>query len=913
MRYYVCVLALAAGTPQAWGADAARALYHVQTVAGSSLIGDGGPALSAQFSTVQGIAVDRLGNYYVSDTGNHRVRKVSGGIITTIAGNGVAGFSGDGGPAVNAQLNLPYGLALDPAGNLYVADFGNDRVRRITPDGTIQTIAGTGQRASSPDGAGPLDTSLLSPRNVAMDAAGNLYIAEFEGHRVRRFGTDGKLATVAGTGEAGFSGDGGKATLAQLKHPAGMTFDRAGALYVADSDNNVVRKVFADGTIGTVVGTAPGTVIGSPAGTVLSAPVALAMDASGTLFVADSGNRAIRKVTSAQVISTVVGLGVGTVALGPLSDLAADGSGNLWVADGAYVHRFDSTGAGQTVAGDGYLHAVGDGGPALAANLRFPSTLTLDTAGNLFIADTGIHRLRQVAPDGTITTLAGTGGPGLGKVGGAAASASLNGPTGVTMDAAGNILIADSINNRVVAVSPARLLLAAAGTGTAGESPGGTPPLLAALMGPQGVCTDRLGNLYIADTGNHRVLQLPPGGVLRSVAGNGSIGFAGDGGPAPLAQLNTPCACATDSAGSLYIADTGNHAIRKVSSGMISTLAGTGVKGSSGDEAAASSALLASPRGVGVDGAGNVFIADTVNSRIRMVTPDGLIHGIAGTGFAGFSGDGGPATAAQLDDPGGLFLDGAGDLYFADTNNNRIRRLVPDTPAPAPVITPAPTVTVVNALSQLAGSVAPGEVVTIFGTGLGPDPGVSGTVDASGTLPGVLSGAEVQFNGADAPVFYAQSTQINAQVPYSVAGSASSTVAVLYQGKVVGGATVGVAPSAPGLLAKAINQDGTVNGAALPATRGTWMTFYATGEGLRDGGNAAGVPAQAPYAHPLLPISLTIAGVNADILYAGSAPGLIGVMQINVRVPAGFVAPGQAAAILTVGNATAPPVAIWLN
>ena len=263
MKYYWWVLPLAVCVPQTWGADAGRVPYHVETVAGSSRIGDGGPALAAQFSNIQGIAYDRLGNLYLSDTDNHRVRKVSGGIIATIAGTGIAGFGGDGGSALSAQLNLPYGLALDSAGNVYVADLGNQRVRRITPDGTITTVAGTGRKASSPDGAAPTDTSLLSPRNVAI-RAGNLYIAEFEGHRIRKLTPDGKLSTVAGTGVAGSSGDGNRASAAQIDYPAGMAFDRAGGLYFADSGNNAVRKLYADGTIGTVLGRNPDTTLFSP-------------------------------------------------------------------------------------------------------------------------------------------------------------------------------------------------------------------------------------------------------------------------------------------------------------------------------------------------------------------------------------------------------------------------------------------------------------------------------------------------------------------------------------------------------------------------------------------------------------------------------------------------------------------------
>ena len=654
MKYYWWVLPLAVCVPQAWGADAGRVPYHVETVAGSSRIGDGGPPLAAQFSNIQGIAYDRLGNLYLSDTDNHRVRKVSGGIIATIAGTGVAGFSGDGGSALNAQLNLPYGLALDSAGNVYVADLGNQRVRRITPDGIITTVAGTGRKASSPDGAAPTDTSLLSPRNVAVDAAGNLYIAEFEGHRVRKLTPDGKLSTVAGTGVAGSSGDGSRASAAQIDYPAGMAFDRAGGLYFADSGNNAVRKLYADGTIGTVLGRNPDTTLFSP--------LAVAVDPAGTLYVGDS-TFVVRAYTTAGKWIGYAGNGVpsfsgdggpaASAALTSVNDLAADLNGNLFIADAVRLRRVDPLGIIVTVAGDGYLHSVGDGGPATSAQLFQPSALALDSAGNLFIADSGTQRIRQVLHDGTMTTLAGTGTAARGAADGSpAASVALNTPMGVAMDSSGNVLVADTYNHRVLLVTPAHAIRSVAGTGTGGASPEGTPPLVAQLRGPRAVCADRTGTLYIVDTSNHRVLRLSPGGTLQTAAGNGSKGIAGDGGAARFAQLNTPSACALDSAGNLFIADTANHAIRKVSpAGVISTVAGIFDAGATGDEGAATAARLSSPRGVVVDDTGDIFIGDTGNHRIRQVTPDGVIHTIAGTGTPAFAGDGGPAVAASLEQP----------------------------------------------------------------------------------------------------------------------------------------------------------------------------------------------------------------------------------------------------------------------
>ena len=741
---------------------------------------------------------------YLSDTDNHRVRRVDpNGIITTVAGTGTAGFSGDGGPATAAQLNLPYGLAADAAGYLYIADLGNNRVRRIAPDGKISTVAGNGCKASAGEGEVATQAALLTPRNVAVDSLGNLYISEFEGHRVRCVTSDGKMNTLAGDGVAGLGGDNGPGTAAQLNFPAGLAVDRAGAIYVADSANGRIRKIVSNGYNSVIT-----TVLGDTAATTLITPTAVAVDSSGALFVVDSA-ALVRSRTLSGAWINYAGTGVagfsgdgGPATSARLSgphDVAASG-GAVYIADGSRVRYVDASGAIHTLAGDGYLHAIGDGGSATGAALFGPNAVALDASGDLFIADTGTERVRQVSAAGIIGTLAGTGVAGYGLEPGPASIAPLNTPSGVAMDPAGGVIIADSYNNRIREVGLDGRIRTIVGNGSAGLAPEDTPPLQAPLRAPRGVCVDPAGVLYIVDTSNHRVLRAAPGANLKTAAGNGAPGDVGDGGPARLAQLDFPSACALDSAGNLYIADTSSHRIRKTRpDGIIVTIAGIGEAGFSGDGGLATEASLSSPRGVAADSNGDVFIADTGNNRIRQITPDGIIRTIAGQGDAAFSGDGGPAVSARLNAPAGLVLDGSGDLYLADSGNNRVRRLVPDgVITPAGITQPA-AAAVVNAASMLAGPVAPGEIVSIFGTGLGPDVGEIGAFGAGGLLQTALGGAEVRFAGVSAPLFYAQAGQINAQVPYETAGDAAH-VEVYYQGQLAATTDVQVAAAAPAIF-----------------------------------------------------------------------------------------------------------------
>jgi uncharacterized protein (TIGR03437 family) len=867
---------------------------------------------------IQGVAVDRLGNLYLSDSDHHRVRKIdTKGVITTIAGTGLAGFSGDGGPATAAQLDTPYGLAVDLAGAVYVADYDNNRVRRIGPDGVITTFAGSGGNRSSGDGGPATAAQLLAPRDVAVDAAGNLYISEFGANRVRKVTLNGNIQTAAGTGIAGYSGEGLPAVMAQLNQPTGVAVDRTGVLYIADSGNGVVRKVLPDGIISTVPGNTPGI---SPY-LELYTPVAVTVDLNQNLYLADA-TAIVHEYTAAGGWIVAAGTpgeddrgnsgdgGPATAArLMEPRDVAVDLAGNLYIADGVRIRKV-SNGAIQTIAGDDYLHAIGDGASATAAELSNPSALWLDASGSLVIADTGTQRVRKVDSSGIIATLAGTGLAAAGAEGAVAATAALLNPVGVVKDPAGNVLILES--DRIQQVGTDGRIRTVMGSGSHAQSIDGLPPVQTSLVSPHGLCIDRAANVYVADA--HRILKWPPGGVVTTVAGNGLPGAAGDGAQATLAQLWWPHACAVDSFGNLYIADTSNHRIRKVdASGIITTMAGTGAQGSSGDEGAATSADLNLPAGVAADDNGGIFISDTGNNRIRQVTPDGVIHTIAGTGAASYGGDGGAALNAQIYGPAGILLDGAGDLFFADTSNNRVRMLLPNGVISPPPVVVLPPLAVANAASLIAGPVAPGELVTITGAGLGPQAGVGGTYDASGLLANQLAGTEVRFDGVPAPLLYAQASQINAQVPYTVSGNSATHLEVFYQAKSAGTLDLTVTANVPAVFSTIVQQDGTYNSQTNPAPHGTFLTVYATGDGIEYGPDLAGLPAAVPYPFPVLPVTVTLAGMAAEVTYAGSAPGLVGILQVNARVPGSFVPSGAVPLVLMVGTVRAPPVTVWVQ
>jgi len=667
----------------------------VQTFAGGGLP-QGVRGTTVNLGQPTNLAADAAGNVYIPVLDYHVVLRLdTAGRLTVVAGNGTRGYSGDGGPATSAQLSGPLGVAVDSAGsNVYIADTGNHVIRKIS-NGNITTIAGTGGTHGYGGDGGPATAALLnSPSAVAVDGAGIVYIADQMNNRVRKV-SSGQIVLFAGDGIPGFTGDNGSAQAAELNAPFSIAADHTGNVYISDTNNHRIRRVFNGGIL-TVAGNGNKGFAGDNGGAAiaqLNFPSGIALDASGNLYIADRGNARVRLVTTAtHIITTFAGTGVAGFGGDGLQASAAqlaspvgvtvNSSGNVYIADrGQYItngriRKVATGGVITTVAGTGGSGPGGDGGLATNAQLNAPKGVALDAAGNIYIADTNDNRIREVTRT-LMTPLAGTGIPGYGGDNGSAAAALLHLPTNVAVDPTGVVYVADAPNNVVRKISNGTIT-AFAGTGVAGLNLVSGNATTIELNQPSGVAVDSAGAVYIADTGNGRIRKVS-GGVLTTIAGGGLPSFGLNNGPALGAYLNAPTALAVDGAGDIYVADTGNNLVRKIVGSSIDTVAGTGLNGFGGDGGPATSALLSGPSGVAVDPAGNVYIADTNNQRIREVTAtNGLIVTIAGTGIAGFAGDGGPATKAQFSAPAGIAVDPTGStIYVADTGNHRVRVVGP--------------------------------------------------------------------------------------------------------------------------------------------------------------------------------------------------------------------------------------------
>ena len=962
----------------------------------SSAGGDGGLATGASLGSPTGLAFDSSGNLYIVDWASSNVRKVdTNGIITTVAGDGgQGGFSGDGGPATKALLTNPTGIAVDKSGNLYIADRGNQRIRMVTASsGTISTIAGSSTIGLSGDGGPAAKATFTLPTGIAIDATGNLYIADENNRAIRRISTSGIITTVAGTGQFGYSGDNGQATKAKLAGPQGVAVDASGNLYIADSGNERIRYVNISGIITTIAGTGAAGFSGdSSAATAatFSNPVGVALDASGNVYVADLDNNRIRRFVVGGAVTTFAGTTTSAGDGGPSTQarvepwaVAVDSSGNLYIADRSEqrVRKVAPSGTISTVAGTGQTGFGGDNGPGALALLSTPNDVAVDASGNVYIADAGNNRIRRVdASTGTITTFAGTGGccyagTGTGGDGGLATAATLFYPGSVAVDGSGNVYFTNMVQTNT---SPAPQAIRRvttdgkihtwAGGGTSlGFSGDGGPPLNAQFGSSLEIRTGPDGSLYIADQTNNRVRKVDPAGAtINTVAGNGQSSTSGDGGQATSAGVPAPWSVVVDAAGDFYIGL--NATVRKVTaSGTIGPYAGNGQWSFSGDGGSATAASLAGASGLALDSGSNLYIVDSANRRVRQVQPGvspaialspsyvtfslaatgstattqtfvlsnsgqgtlnwaSSVTTTAGGGWLSISPSTGsilagqPGTTVTLTaNPSGLT---AGDYY------GQIQITSPSAASPLQMVTVRLTVQtagedppqaaaggVLNAASfSLSTPVAPGAIVSIFGTNFTDSTSV---LAAQGfPLPTELGGTSVTIGGEAVPLLALNATQINAVLPFDLAVNTSVPIVVTRNNAVSAPQPVSLVSSQPGVFTQSETGQGTgivvivhadgsqvEAGGGNAAAAGDAVVVYCTGLGDVTPRAVAGSPAPpSPLSYVIDPVTVTIGSVNAPVFFAGLSPGFTGLYQVNATVPSGIAPSQQAPLVLSQGG-----------
>lgn len=649
-------------------------------------IGDGQHALTVILTLVDGIAIDPDGNIYISHRSKNRIRKIdTDGIITTIAGTGKAGFSGDGGPALEASLNFPAGLAFD-RGNLYIADRNNHRIRKVDPSGIITTVAGNGIGDYAGDGEPAVEASLNLPSDVACDKEGNLYISDRSNHSIRKVDPQGIITTFAGLGIPRFGGDYGLAKMAFLKFPFGITLDKHGNLFIADRGNNRIRKVDRKGIITTVAGDGLFASRGDHGPAVkanLAYPTDVAVDDFGNIYIADRNNSLVRKVDTNGVITSLIGTGTthfnGDQGLASQTNLhlpfaieVDPENQSLIIVDRSHFRirrMFFDSGRIETIAGNGKFLLKGDQGQALGATLNGPRGIVFDAQGNLIFADQMHHELRKINANGIISNYAGDGKAGHIGDGGLAVNASLLRPTVIAKDGENNIYsVSPSGNGWVIRkINTEGEITLFAGNSKVGISGDNGPAVDASFYTIRDIAVDREGNVYVADAANRFIRKIDKKGIVQK--------FAEDSWKQLDGEIH-PNGLAFDPAGNLFVSDSGSSKIWKIDArGVITHIAGTGDFEDFGDGGPALEAGIRSPGGLVVSPAGELYIAEERTHRIRKIAQDGTISLVAGTGLAGFSGDDGSAIEAQLNNPCRMAFDAKGNLFFTDRGNSRIRKI----------------------------------------------------------------------------------------------------------------------------------------------------------------------------------------------------------------------------------------------
>jgi sugar lactone lactonase YvrE len=639
--------------------------YRVDTVAGFGTFGgDGGPA-SAALLTSGPVAVDANGIVYISDVGNNRIRRIdNAGTITTLIGRGYGSFRGDYGPAALAAMSTSFSIALDRSGNLYFTDDSNLRIREITTSGLVFTVAGNGSCGTASAGQKATQAPLCDVESVAVDSQGRVFFASEA--QIWMIASDGTLVPIAGTGGFGKTGDGGPATAAQIGYPGSLAVDASGNVYMADAFNSAIREVTPDKVIHTVV-----TVSDTS-----STTVSLALDPFGNLYYV-TGTKQVFKLASGNPVFVTTLTGVNDASF-----IAVDAAGAIYVSSEVNERLLKITNGNAAVIAGAYPYDV-DPLPDQATHVRLHMNplligLAVDSAGNVYFPELDgdlTQRIDKVTPSGTMSAL------------NTPAKLPTNGDFTVQAVVAGpgNVIYFSTFTQVYRLESNGTVTLIAGAPGFPTAVGDGGPAVAAKISNPSSLAFDSIGNLYITEPFDNRVRKVTPGGTISTFAGNGHAGYSGDGGLASNAMLSTPVDVKTDSSGNVFIADLTAAVVRKVSpSGIITTVAGNGTQGFSGDGGPATQAALSGAAAIAVDPAGNLFIADrpsaasTIspaadNNSIRMVNTAGIITTIAGPN-PGYNGEGIASTGAALGGPVALATDAQGNLYVNESSTQRIRK-----------------------------------------------------------------------------------------------------------------------------------------------------------------------------------------------------------------------------------------------
>lgn len=671
-----------------------------QPYAFTPLAGGGGYSANeagsaARFWGPAAVAVDSAGNVYVVENGNHTISKVTpAGVVTTLAGM-AAKFGSANGTGSAARFDSPLGAAVDSTGNVYVADTANNTIRKVTPAGVVTTLAGQPGSFGSANGTGGA-ARFGYPNGVAVDSAGNIYVADPAYNTIRKVTPAGVVTTLAGLAGSSGSTDGTNSN-ARFNFPTALAVDSATNIYVTDSDNHAIRKLTPTGAnwvVTTLAGVAgsSGSADGTNSDARFNAPNGVAVDSAGNLYVADAANSTIRQLTlvgTNWVVTTVAGL-AGSVgsADGTNGDarfnlptgVAVDSADNVYVADLANgtVRKVTLAGtnwAVTTLAGTGGIHGSTEG-TGIDARFNGPTGVAVDSAKNVYVADQINHTVRKVTATGAVTTLAGLASFG-GSADGTGITARFRSPSGVAVDSAGNVYVADTWNSTIRKVTPGGVVTTLVGLpGIIGGEDGTNSQARFAL--PNGVAVDHAGNLYVADTLFMTIRKVTPVGtnwVVTTLAGLADV-HGSQNGTGTNALFYLPTSVAVDSTGNVYVADTLNHLIRKVTpAGVVTTFAGGAGQVGSVDGTGTAARFYA-PTGVAVDASDNVYVADTYNNTIRKVTPARVVTTLGGLpGNIGTAN--GTGNAARFSNPAGVALDGDGNVYVADFYFNTIRKGFP--------------------------------------------------------------------------------------------------------------------------------------------------------------------------------------------------------------------------------------------